>query len=401
MSKYEYDDIDDAFEEKPSRKKKKKGLSSTSKWLIALFMELITLVLMGYGVFRIYLHDKYQKFDHVQDLKQEELEINEGVDQKIMEGYTTIALFGIDARDNSLGKGNRSDAIMVASINNETKDVRIVSVYRDTLLQITKNDGSTVTTKINAAYAYGGPELALQTLNKNLDLNITEYVTVNWEGLTRAIDALGGVVVHVEENELDTLNGVLAEQIQVNGINSDGVYETGYVTLNGAQATAYARIRSTAQGDITRTERQREVINAMLVKAKQSDLKTLNSIIDQVFPYVGTSITEAQVLDLVSGVMSYELKETMGFPVKFNFYSTPQKGSCIAPVDLNENVKTMQQFLFGNTEYVPTMSVQTISAEITAETGYASEGPIPIPDTTTTEAPSEESTEAASEGSGE
>ena len=98
MSKYEYDDIDDAFEEKPSRKKKKKGLSSTSKWLIALFMELITLVLMGYGVFRIYLHDKYQKFDHVQDLKQEELEINEGVDQKIMEGYTTIALFGIDAR---------------------------------------------------------------------------------------------------------------------------------------------------------------------------------------------------------------------------------------------------------------------------------------------------------------
>ena len=389
MSNIEYDEVDEVFEEKRPKKKRKKGMSSNVKWGIALILELIIIIIMGYGVFRIYLHDKYQKFDHVDDLTQEELKINEGVNED-MKGYTNIALFGIDARDNSLGKGSRSDAIMIASINNDTKEIRIVSVYRDTLLQITKNDGGTVTTKINAAYAYGGPELAIQTLNQNLDLNISEYITVNWEALTRAIDSLGGVVVHVEENELSTLNGVLAEQIQVNGINSDGVYETGYVTLNGAQATAYARIRSTDQGDITRTERQREVINAMLVKAKKSDLKTLNKIIDEVFPYVGTSITEQQVLDLVSGVMSYELKSTMGFPIKFNFYSTPQKGSCIAPVDLNENVKTMQKFLFDTADYVPTNTVQTISAELTAETGYASEGPISVPEGNAPEAAPED-----------
>ncbi len=394
MSNLEYDDVEDVFEEKRPRKKKKKGISSNGKWGIALILELLIIVIMGYGVFRIYLHDKYQKFDHVDDLEEEELEINEGANED-MKGYTNIALFGIDARDNSLGKGNRSDAIMIASINNDTKEIKIVSVYRDTLLQISKNDGSNVTTKINAAYAYGGPELAVQTLNRNLDLNISEYVTLNWEGLTRAIDSLGGVVVHVEENELSTLNGVLAEQIQVNGINSDGVYETGYVTLNGAQATAYARIRSTDQGDITRTERQREVINAMLVKAKKSDLKTLNSIIDEVFPYVGTSITEQQVLDLVSGVMSYELKSTMGFPIKFNFYSTPQKGSCIAPVDLNENVKTMQKFLFDTSDYVPTNAVQTISAELTAETGYASEGPISVPEN----APADDAGDTSGDGS--
>lgn len=385
MSKYDYDDYDDdladKIEERRSRKKKKKRMSSTTKWAIALIIELILIVCLGYGIMRAYLHQKYQKFDHVKDMTVEELEINEGANEE-MQGYTTIALFGIDARDNSLGKGNRSDAIILASINNDTKEIRLLSVYRDTLMQVTKEDGSTVTTKVNGAYAYGGPELALQTLNQNLDLNISEYVTVNWEGLTRAIDALGGVTVHVEENELDTLNGVLAEQIMVNGINSDGVYETGYVTLNGAQATAYSRIRSTDQGDITRTERQREVIQAMIVKAKQSDLSTLNNIIDEVFPYIGTSITEDQMYDLAKGVMSYELTDSCGFPLQWEFYSTQAKGSCIAPVDLNENVKTMQQFLFNTEGYTPTAQVQNISAQLSAETGYVSTGAIPLPETT-------------------
>ena len=259
--------------------------------------------------------------------------------------------------------------------------MKICSVYRDTLLQVSKEDGSTLTTKINAAYAYGGPELALQTLNKNLDLNISEYVTVNWEGLTRAIDSLGGVTVHVEENELDTLNGVLAEQIQVNGIYSDGVYETGYVTLNGAQATAYSRIRSTDQGDITRTERQREVIQAMLSEIKKSDLTTINTIIDEIFPYVGTSITEDQMYELAKGVFSYELKESVGFPMAWQYYSTEAKGSCIAPEDLTENVITLHKFLFNTDSYTPTSTVQTISTQITAETGFTSQGPIPVPET--------------------
>lgn len=352
--------------------------NENTKWIVAFFIELIVIALMSYGVFRVYIHEKYQKLDHVNDLTEDELGLNTGVNPD-MDEYTNIALFGIDARDNSLGKGNRSDAILIASINNDTKEIRLLSVYRDTLLEITKEDGTTVTTKVNAAYAYGGPELAVQTLNKNLDLNISEYVTVNWEGMTRAIDALGGVVVHVEENELDPLNGVLAEQIASNGISSNGVYETGYVTLNGAQATAYSRIRSTDQGDITRTERQREVIQAMLVQAKSSDLATLNSIIDDIFPYIGTSITESEITGYVSSVMSYELKGSVGFPFKYGFYTTDLKGSCIAPIDLNENVKAMQTYLFGTEDYSPTSQVQTISANITTETGYSSEGAVDVP----------------------
>lgn len=383
MSRYDYEDyddmdrIEDKFDERRSRFKKKNGLSSNAKWAIALLVELIMIVVLGFFIMKTYVHSKYQKIQ-VNDLQEEQLEINEGANEE-MDNYTNIALFGIDARDASLGKGSRSDAIIICSINNETKKIKLVSVYRDTLLEVSKTDGSTVTTKINAAYAYGGPELALQTLNKNLDLNISEYVTVNWEGLTRAIDALGGVEVNVEENELDTLNGVLAEQIQVNGINSDGVYETGLVTLNGAQATAYARIRSTDQGDITRTERQREVISSMLAKAKQSDLATLNTIIDEIFPYIGTSITEEQMYTFIKGITSYELGDSCGFPIRFQFYNTEAKGSCIAPEDLQENVKTMQEFLFDSSNYTPTTAVQNISSQIVSETGFASTGAIPLP----------------------
>lgn len=389
MSRYNFDDFDDdmsnAFEDDSvkKRRRKKKG-SPNIKWAIALLLELIIIAVLGVAVVKAYVHSKYQNLDHVNDIKKEDLEINSGADQA-MDNYTTIALFGIDARDNSLGKGNRSDAIMIASINNDTKEVKIVSVFRDTLVQVTKEDGSTVTTKVNAAYAYGGPELAVQTLNKNFDLNISEYVTVNWEGLTRAIDSLGGVMVHIEDNELNTLNGVLAEQIESNNIYSDGVYQTGYVTLNGAQATAYSRIRSTDQGDITRTERQREVIQAMISKAKESGISGLNTIIDDVFPYIGTSITEDQMYDLALGVMSYELTESVGFPMEWEYYSTASKGSCIAPVDLIENVKTLHKFLFNTDNYEPTVMVQNISAQITAETGFSGKGPIPVPENNTGE----------------
>ena len=176
-----------------TKKKKKRGLSSNAKWGIALFVEFVVLMLMIIGYAYYWAGHKYEKVQ-ILEIDEEQLAINDGANED-QKGYTNIALFGLDARDTSLGAGNRSDAIMIASINNDTKEVRIVSIYRDTLLEI--HDGSGVTAKVNAAYAYGGPELALKTLNANLDLEITEFITVNWKALTLAIDELGGVVVHV------------------------------------------------------------------------------------------------------------------------------------------------------------------------------------------------------------
>ena len=378
-----YDDeyYDDEYYEpedgEPVTKRKKGKVSSTAKWGIALIIELIVIVLLILALVRSYVHNKYLLLD-VHDIKEEDLAINDGLDKETLKGYTNIALFGVDARDSNMSSGTRSDAIIIASINNDTKKVRLVSVYRDTILEVPDSDGS-YTVKVNAAYAYGGAELAIQTLNSNLDLNISEYITINWEGLTRAIDAIGGVQIHVEEDELDMLNACLVEQIRVTGIYSEGVFTTGDLTLNGAQATAYSRIRSTGRGDITRTERQREVITSMVNKLKKSDLGTIDSVIDQIFPYISTSISEDEMYDLASSMLSYSLDESLGFPIRFGYFSSDSKGSCIAAENLQENVIALQRFLFNNTNYAPTQNVRRISDELASETGFGSKGTVYLP----------------------
>jgi len=368
----------------------KRGMSKNAKLGIIVLVELITIVILGICLVKAYAHSKYSLVD-VNELDKKVIEVNEGANAD-MAGYTSIALFGIDARDSSLGAGNRSDSIMVICINDSTREVRIASVYRDTLLEI--EDEDRYTNKINAAYAFGGPELAIKSLNTNLDLNISEYISVNWEGLTRAIDALGGVDVHVEEDELEVLNEALTEQIAVNGIYSDGVFTTGDLTLNGAQATAYARIRSTGQGDITRTERQREVLNSMMVKMKSAGFSGLNNMINELFPYISTSISEKQMISYAKKISDYEVTKTTGFPIRFTFYDSDYKGSCIAADNLTENVSALQKFLFGTDNYVPSAKVQEINSKLTDETGIYGSGPIESE-------PAEQDSPGSSDGSGE
>lgn len=350
---------------KNSKDTKKKGLSTNAKWGIALLVEVIVLVVMVVGYFHFWIDSKYEKVQ-ILEIEKEELAINEGANE-VQKGYTNIALFGLDARDTSLGAGNRSDAIMVLSINNDTKEVRIVSIYRDTLLEI--EDGSGVTAKVNAAYAYGGPELAIKTLNANLDLEITEFVAVNWKALTLAIDELGGVTVSVEQNELTSLNMSITEQLQSIGGYSEGVFETGDLKLNGTQAVAYARIRSTDQGDITRTERQREVLSAMVDEALKSDMKTINNIIDEVFPYIYTSITKDEMYDLAKALFDYEMTDTAGFPFSYTIPNHATKGSIIVATDLESNVAALHYFLYGTQNYQPTQNVVDISGSIVSEVG--------------------------------
>lgn len=350
---------------KNSKETKKKGLSTNAKWGIALLVEVIVLVVMVIGYFHFWIDSKYEKVQ-ILEIEREDLAINEGANE-VQKGYTNIALFGLDARDTSLGAGNRSDAIMVLSINNDTKEVRIVSIYRDTLLEI--EDGSGVTAKVNAAYAYGGPELAIKTLNANLDLEITEFIAVNWKALTLAIDELGGVTVSVEQNELTSLNMSITEQLQSIGGYSEGVFETGDLKLNGTQAVAYARIRSTDQGDITRTERQREVLSAMVDEALKSDMKTINNIIDEVFPYIYTSITKDEMYDLAKALFDYEMTDTAGFPFSYTIPNHATKGSIIVATDLESNVAALHYFLYGTQNYQPTQNVVDISGSIVSEVG--------------------------------
>ncbi len=349
--------------------KKQIRKARNKKLLITLLAETIVMLalVVGYGVW--YFNHSYDNMV-VDDIPAEDIEMNEIVSESI-DNYTNIALFGVDSRQTGyFGKGTHSDCIIVASINDKTKEVKMVSVYRDTYLEIAAGNSDEYS-KANAAYFLGGPKGAIDTLNRNLDLNITEYATVDWKAITNAIDALGGVDVNVESNELDTLNMALLEQQESTGIKSNGVYETGALHLNGSQATAYARIRSTGQGDITRTERQREVISSMISEAKQSDLSTINKIIETVFPQISTSITKEQAIELATALFKYKLGDTSGFPYNFTPGSVKGSGSVLIPSDLENNVVLLHKFLFEEDAYEPSGKVKGISDNIKNKTGIS------------------------------
>ncbi len=347
---------------------KKRNKARNKKLGITLVVEILVFVVLIvlYGIYSI--NDEADAIV-IDDIQEEDIVMND-IKSENIDKYTTIALFGGDSRTSgTFGKGTHSDSIMIASINDKTKEVKIVSVYRDTYWDIySKEDGEMGYNKANAAYFLGGPECAMSTLNANMDLKIKDYVIVDWKAITNAIDALGGVDVNIESNEIEILNKALDEQIKTNGIKSKGVYNTGMQHLNGAQATAYCRIRSTGQGDITRTERQREVMASMIAEAKQADLATLNEVVDEVFPQIGTSITKTDAIALVAALFKYELGETSGFPYQYVATSN-DKGSVLVPADLENNVILLHKFLFDEEDYVPSDKVQAISDKISSGSG--------------------------------
>lgn len=173
----------------------KKALKIIGIIFLAIIIIIVTAILTGY----FYLNSKLSQMKQV-NIDENNLNVATQVEEKLT-GYRNIALFGVDSRDSDLGKGNRSDCIIIASINNDTKEINLVSVYRDTYVDI---DGYGLD-KITHAYSYGGPELALKTLNKNLDLNIKEFVTVNFDAVADVVDALGGVDIRIEDDEISYL----------------------------------------------------------------------------------------------------------------------------------------------------------------------------------------------------
>ena len=304
----------------------------------------------------------------LEDLLVTEDEITINSDITGMDGYRNIALFGVDARNNNLGKGARSDTILVASINQSTKEVRLASIYRDTYLNV----GNDSYNKANSAYAYGGPKQAINMLNMNFDLNITDYVTVGWAAVADTVDALGGVDIDVDSAEITHLNNYQVETSQSLGRKYNRLNQTGFVTLDGIQAVSYCRIRYTAGDDYKRAMRQREVIKAIADKAKKADPAKLNDIANKVFPQTATSLELSEILKLLEDIANYEITETTGFPVQQ--YRTSGKvggkGDCVIPADLSVNAALMHEFLFGSdTGYHTSQAVENYAAKIRSDTG--------------------------------
>lgn len=284
--------------------------------------------------------------------------------------YTNIALFGLDAREGeSIESGVRSDSMMVASINNETNEVKVVSIFRDTLLK--QQDGTF--DKANAAYSYGGPQEAIALLNRNLDLDIKNYMSVDFKALSDVIDALGGMELELTAEEVVHMNNYCVETSEVTGKDYERIEPevAGTYHLNGVQATSYARIRATAGGDYKRAERQRLVIEKIVEKAQKANLKALDKIIDVVFPQVSTSFSSKDLIGIAANALSYQLGETQGFPYSIADTDVVDgyEGSYVVPSDFDGDVKKLHEFLFNEKDYQVSDTVKEISHEIDVMSG--------------------------------
>ena len=350
---------------KPRKKRRK----------VLFILEIIVLLLFIGGLY-VYgqISAKLDKIDIQEtDLQEQDIVTNDQAPQ--MTGYTTYALFGLDHRSkNEKLNTENSDTIIIASINNDTKAVKLVSVYRDTLLNVKDDTYS----KANAAYALGGPAQAVNMLNTNLDLNITDYVSIDFDALVTVIDCLGGLDIPLSYAEIVHMNNYCVETAEETGKSytpvelpepkpEDQEAIVGTYHLNGVQATSYCRIRYTASLDMGRTERQRRVIQMIVDKAKKAGLSTIFDIMDQVFPMVKTSVSKTEILKLIPAIIGYCIDETTGFPQDYKFATV--KGSVIVPTTLDSNVLKLHQFLYGNTNYTPTQDVLNKSAQIAAIVG--------------------------------
>ena len=360
---------DSEIEESLARKKSKK--KGRIKRLIAMILvEALTLIaisVVGFAARYMSLVQDDIAFDK-QKVQNSNIDISK--QQEMATGYWTLVVFGVDSRDGSVGKGTNADVQIIVNIDRASGDVKMVSVYRDTYLNLGKNNRYA---KINEAYADGGPEQAVLALNKNLDLNIENYVTFNWKAVADAITMLGGVDIDISDKEFYYMNAYIHEVCLKTGISKENpaaeyLKEKGYQHLDGVQAVAYARLRY-MDNDFERTKRQREVITQCLEKAKQTDLATLTKIIDTVLPQVAFNIDTADIIQLAKGVAKYNIVDTQGFPTDLTTQMMGKKGDCVIPKDLASNVSKLHQFLFGDEDYKPSSAVYTYSNKIADDSG--------------------------------
>lgn len=347
-------------------------MSKIKKKKAALFALEIVLLLLFLAALYVYGRVS-ESMDKIEQpvLEEERIVVNDQAPQ--MSGYDTYALFAVDSRKyNEDMKGENSDTIIIASVNNDNKDIKLVSVYRDTLMNI----GWGNYTKANASYSYGGPEQAISMLNTSLDLNITDYATVDFSAMATIVDLLGGLDIPMSYAEIEHMNNYCKETSKETGLSYTPIEKPepapplekqeeiiGTYHLNGVQVTSYCRIRYTASLDMGRTERQRRVIQMITSKAKTAGLTTLFEIMDQVFPMVQTSVSKTEILQLIPAMLGYSLDDTTGFPFNYEFVKINDT-DFIVPTSLITNVQELHEFLYGETDYQPSREVQTASDRI-------------------------------------
>ena len=325
----------------------------------------------------------------VTDVPQEQPQSQVQLPTSGLEGIDMIALVGLDTRPENVEvdyDGENSDTMIICCINHNTKTIKLVSIYRDTYMNV-GNDyyGSPdYYSKANEAYNIGGPEQFLTMLNLNLDLDITEYVTVEFKALATAIEMLGGLDVDLTYQEIVHLNNYNIEtsaacgmdyvEIELPPIEEFYGAMTRTYHLNGSQAVSFARIRYTDGFDFRRASRQRLILALLKEKAKNADIVTINNVLNSVLPLVTTNLDSSKILSMAVPVLSYSMttEDQAGFPfVHLEDEEGIITGSdCVIPVTLEYNVTQLHQMLFPDMEYYPSALVEEYNEQIIQNTGY-------------------------------
>lgn len=359
-------------EEENNMRKKKKMNKGLKIFLIILLVLVIIIVGLGVAGYT-FVNGKIGKMQK-ENIDTTAVGINEETKQEL-KGYRNIALLGIDSRADDYGLGNRSDCMMIASINQETNEIKLISVYRDTYVYVMEN-GTKRLDKITHAYSYGGAQNTLKSLNEAMDLNITEFVTVNFDAVIAAVDSLGGVYIDIDESEIKYVNDYIDATSESSGVKSSHITHSGRQKLDGVQAVSYTRVRYTAGGDYKRTERMRTVVDAMLSKAKTLSISQLNNFVDTILQpdktgqsKIRTNISTSEIWGLIPKLASFKVTESIGWP-----YDT--KGITLdrwygVPVTLQSNVERLHKEAFEQEDYEASDTVKEMSAAIVKKTGYS------------------------------
>lgn len=270
----------------------------------------------------------------------------------ISEDVYNILLIGTDNREE--GAAGRSDAMILVSINQKTENIYLTSFLRDCYVSI-PGYGKT---RLNHAYAYGGPDLLMETLEDNFKVHVDKYVSVDFYSFMDVVDVLGGVWMPMSEEEVKVANKYIWSMNKLMDLDWDTDYlwgsgygEEGWRLLNGKQALAHARNRYTGS-DYERTARQRNIINQIINGAMQSSPATLVDLAQAVLPQITTDLTKSEILSYAANIgayVNYNI-EQLQIPAAGTYSGATISGMSVISLDLEDNIEYLQETIYAGTD---------------------------------------------------
>ena len=359
---------------KNGKPKKKKRI-----WLRILIVFIILLLVAGIAA-AIALHKAYEWVgDELGLMKQMKLDEKElCIDPQVakdMKDYRNILIMGIDKRKGEDIETCRSDAMIVVSINKKTDKIKMVSVVRDSFLQLDEN-GYLVIDKLTHAHAYGGPQNTIRAINRNLDLNIKEFVRIDWQTVADTVDSLGGLTLEIKKGEIREMNKYIRDTNKSLNGSRKRITKPGKQKLNGVQVVTYCRIRKN-DGDEQRAERYRAAMSAAVSKARKKGLKGIDKTADKVLPQITTNIPPKKVRSLLMNYYDMNFDDSVGWP--YTWDGAQLNGVWYdVPITLRSNDIDLHKDVYEQKNYKPTDTVEEISQLVIDETGYDENQPVQI-----------------------